>query len=213
MWWNQDFEIRLLEEIEGRLGNLLTPNQIANNLFRKLQGKRNMDPREKEAWNAKIGIDNESYIKFISSFSNDPSAILAQISAETKSLHVTLLKLNAGISEEDTCLLANAQWIRSNGDYEPIIITDDSDLLTSAHALSSFFGISLGFLSSFEVLRLTEIKEPFPKCCKYLELSGNDNFAGLEYSWSQKELKTSIVNTLKKGKITYHPNNRIMNLK
>jgi hypothetical protein len=83
-------------------------------------------------------------------------------------------------------------------------LSDDSDLLASAHVLASFFGISFGCFSSFEALRLAEVNEHFDECCGYLELpSKYDDFSK---KWSNADLEKCVSEVLKKGKLSCHIN-------
>jgi hypothetical protein len=131
-------------------------------------------------------------------------ATLADIETETKSLRQVLQKLDAGISTVDTSLLANARWIRSRIHYEPFILTDDGDLLASGHVLASFFGISLGCLSSFEAIRLTDLDEHLEKCCNHFNLEGN--YKTLSPNWTRPDLEKRVSEVLRKGKLSCHIN-------
>jgi hypothetical protein len=210
MWINLDIDISKLEEIETKIGKFLATNLVASNILDKLNGKRKMNWQELLVWKTKLSIDNEAYREFVERFSGDWGATITEIETETESLLQVFQKLDAGISKVDASLLANARWIRSKSHYEPLILTDDSDLLASGHVLASFFGISLGCLSSFEALRLTRTDEPLSNCCKYFKIEGD--FAGLDRSWSKKDLEINISKVLKKGKLACHFSKRILSL-
>jgi hypothetical protein len=209
MWINLDLDVSILETIEKKIGKLLTPNLVESSLSEKL-GRKKLDSMTLIAWKKKLAIDNSAYHEFIQEFSEDWGASLAEIDTDTEFLLPIAKKLCEGISKVDVSLLANARWIRSRSEYEPLILSDDSDLLASTHALSSFFGISLGCLSAFEMLRLIKEEEPITKCCNYFDI--NEGFAGLDQVWSQSALEKSIGKFLKKGKIGCHVNKRIMQL-
>jgi hypothetical protein len=206
MWINLDIDIAYLEKIQERLGKIFATNLVASSLLDKLTRKRNVGSRELVAWKTKIAIDNQLYIDFLTKSSRDSNKTIDLIENETKSLLEVLHKLDQGASHDDANLLANARWIRLNTQYEPLIVSDDSDLLTCAHVLSSFFGLTLGLLSSFEILRLTELDEPFNRCCSYFGLS--ENLISLENEWSQTELETEVSDALRKGKLACHPSPR-----
>jgi len=203
MWINLDIDIFYLEKIQEKFGKILATNRVSSKMLEKLGAKRRIGSRELVAWKTKISIDNQSYIDFLGRFSHDPNRTVELIDHETESLLEMLQKLDQGLSFDDANLLANARWIRLNTTYEPLIVTDDRNLLTCAHVFSSFFGLTLGFLSSFEILRLVELNEPFFKCCSYFNLS--DKLAGLEYTWSQSDLEMQISNALRKARLACHP--------
>jgi len=147
--------------------------------------------------------DNAAYLKVLNDFSGDIQDTIANIENETKLVLEILHTLSQGISFEDADLLANAMWIRLNTDFEPLVITDDRDLLFYGHLLSSFFGITLGFLSCFEVLRLLELDGPLIDYCQHYELP--EDLKDLYHNWSKLDLETAISDLLRKGKIACHP--------
>lgn len=205
MWIKRKIEIGKLEHIGSKIGVFLATDSVASNMQDELRKSRSLDWQELMAWNAKIALDNEIYHTFVKRFSGgDLNATLADIETETKSLRQVLQKLDAGISTVDTSLLANARWIRSRTHYEPFILTDDGDLLASGHVLASFFGISLGCLSSFEAIRLTDLDEHLEECCKHFNLEGN--YESLSHTWTQPDLEKCVSEVLRKGKLSCHIN-------
>lgn len=210
LWINLDLGLSKLEEIEKKMGKLLAPNLVESNLQGKLGKKLKIDSMSLMTWKKKLVMDNDAYHEFIKKISKDWGATLAEIDGDTEFLSAIVKKLDAGISRVDVSLLANARWIRSKSEYEPLIVTDDSDLLASAHAFSSFFGLSLGCLSVFELLRLTKVEEPLAKCCEYFNI--DKGVAGIDHAWSKTDLEKSITNVLKKGKLACHVNRKILGL-
>jgi len=206
MWIDLDLDVSHLEKIQQKLGKLLATNRVADKVLGKLKRKRVIDSRELVIWKTKIAIDNQTYIDFLQAFSQDSTQTIERITQETESLLQILQKLDQGTSFDDANLLANARWIRLNTKCEPLIISDDRDFLTCAHVISSFFGLTIGFLSSFELLRLVELDEPFMKCCSYFGLS--DKLLGVEDSWSKAALETEISKALRKARIACHPSPR-----
>jgi hypothetical protein len=211
MWIDLDIDILYLEKIQDKLSRIFATNRVASKMLKKLEGKRRIGSRELVAWKTKIAIDNQSYIDFLSSFSEDAGQTDELIEQETSAMLEMLKKIDPGVSSDDANLLASARWIRLNTKYEPLIVTDDSDLLTCAHILSSFFGLTLGFLSSFEILRLVELDEPFTKCCSYFGLS--DKLAGFEHEWPKSDLEDEISNALRKTRLACHPSPHAMGAK
>lgn len=207
---NLDIDICSLDQIEQKFGKILLPNVIAEKITKKVARKRNITSRELILWQKRISLDNQAYIELIENSSDDALSVLRIIENSTSALHGILQKLDQGISIEDVSLIANASWIRENTSYEPLIITDDSDLLASGHVLSSFFGISIGFLSSYEILRLVDLDAPFVKCCNYYGL--NISSTDLSHTWSKEELENHIAIVLQKGKLACHPNKRVLKL-
>ncbi len=192
------------------MGKVLAPNLVESNMQFKIRKNRKLDAMSTIAWKQKIALDNNAYVQFIKGISLDWEASLAEIDADTDFLLGLIKKIDAGVSKVDASLLANARWIRGRSPFEPLVLTDDGDLLSSAHMLSSFFGISLGFLSTFEALRLAKIESPLSECCRYFGIKGG--FGSLTNAWTKQALESSLSTFLKKGKITCHPNKRVMAL-
>ena len=197
-----DMEVAALTKLDEN-GKLLASNRVADSLFSKLRRMKRVLPRQAGFWRIRVKNDNIAYLEVLNDFSDDIHDTIASIEDEAKLVLDVLHKLNQGISFNDADLLANAQWIRLNTDFDPLVITEDRDLLTCGHLLSSFFGMTLGFLSCFEVLRLLELDGPLIDYCKHYELP--EDLKNLHHSWSKLELEKGISNLLRKGKIACHP--------
>lgn len=196
-----------LEKVEERLGTILTPDRIVNKVLKSIDSMRNIDPQDKIIWKEKVRKDHQEYLKILGKIPFDLPTILKIIEEDAKRMLEVLHKLDPGASLDDVALIANARYIRLNTDLEPLIITDDRDLLTCGHILSSCFGLTLSFLSNFEILRLVEPDENLIKqYCDYYTLKivlGN-----IEDAWSKRTLERTVSNMMKKAKIACHPNLR-----
>jgi len=199
--------VSFLEKVEERLGTILTPDRIVNKVLKSIDRMRNIDPQDKIIWKEKVRKDHQEYLKILGKIPFDLPTILKIIEEDAKRMLEVLHKLDPGASLDDVALIANARYIRLNTDLEPLIITDDRDLLTCGHILSSCFGLTLSFLSNFEILRLVEPDENLIKqYCDYYTLKivlGN-----IEDAWSKRTLERTVSNMMKKAKIACHPNLR-----
>lgn len=202
IWQLADFDVALMEKVEERLGKLLATDNLAEKALGNLKYKR-LSSKQLLIWKAKISSDNDAYHKILSEGSADSIATAKDIEEETGSILDILKKIDAGVSFDDVDLLANARWIRMNTRFEPLIITDDRDLLTCGHALSSFFGLTLGVLSAFEILRLSELHELIPKYCHYYKLRSNAQV--IDKKWSRNELEDELTEAMRKSKLACHP--------
>jgi hypothetical protein len=212
MWINQQLDILQLERMARKIGRFITPDPVYSSINDKIDLSTKLRGFQKGAWKTKLYIDHKAYTSFLAKFSGNPdwNSVLELIDQDTAELVEFLRIINAGTSVTDANLIANAQWIRSKSLYEPLILTDDEDLLTSAHVVSSFFGISLGCLSSYEALRLAKIDEPYRKCCQYYGIK--ESVRGIDQTWSRDDLEREISLLLKKGKLACHVNNYITGL-
>lgn len=195
-----------MEKIEEQLGKIILTNPIATSVLESIRKMRAISPRKFVVWKTWVTADNEAYLNILGESSYDILATIAEIENETKTILGVLRKLNQGASWNDVNLMANARWIRLNTKFEPLVISDDRDLLTCGHFLSSFFGLILGFLSSFEIFRLMELYEPLTKYCNHYTLS--EDLGNINNSWSKEALETEISSIMRKAKIACHPSFR-----
>ncbi len=202
MWIKLKIDVGALEQIGTKIGVFLATDMVSENIKSKLNRNRKLDTAALMAWKAKIDLDNDVYHAFLKKFSDGLNVALSEIETESETLTKVLKKLDSGISTTDINLLANAYWIRLKTHYEPFILSDDGDLLASAHMLASFFGISFGCISSFEAVRLAEISEHFDEFCSYLKLPGK--YGDLSKEWSHDKLEKCVSEVLRKGLLSCH---------
>lgn len=195
-----------METIEEELGKIIITNPIATEVLERIRTMRTLSSQQLMVWKTRVREDNEAYLNILRESSCDIPTTIAEIKNETKTVLEVLRKLNQGVSWSDVNLITNARWIRLNTKFEPVVISDDRDLLTCGQILSSFFGLILGFLSSFEILRLVELDEPFIKYCNYYTLS--EDLGSINNTWSKEALKTEISNVMREAKIACHPSLR-----
>ena len=188
------------------MGLILATNCTENRVLESIGRMRAITSEQAVVWKTRVREDNKAYLSIIGQFSHDISATIAEIDKETGLTLGVLQKLDPGGSWDDVNLIANARWIRGNAKLEPFIISDDRDLLTCGHILSSFFGLTLGFLSSFEILRLMELDEPFVRYCSHYSLS--KDLASITSTWSKEALEREICDVMRKSKIACHPSLR-----
>lgn len=191
-----------MEKAEERLGKLLVTDNLAKSVLESPKYKRLLS-EQLIVWKTKILDDNQAYHEILGEASADLVATTKEIEEETHFILKIFKKIDAGMSFDDVDLIANAKWIRTNTRFEPLTVTDDRDLLTCGHALSLFFGLNLGFLSAYEVLRLSELDELIPQYCRYYELKSN--VRAIEKTWSKVELQNEITEAMRKSKIACHP--------
>lgn len=201
-----DIDVSFLEYVERKLGRILATNRIESSMLDSMKRMARLSSSQLLVWKTKVKGDNDAYLQVLEESSEDVSETIGQIQNETKAMLDILQKLDAGASHDDADLITNSKWIRQNTRFEPLIITEDRDLLTCGHILTSFFGLTLGFLSCFELMRLLELEEPFLKYCKYYELG--EDFGCLDDEWLKETLETSVSNGLRKAKIGCHPSPR-----
>jgi hypothetical protein len=203
VWIRVGIDVKLLEEVEMKLGKILATNFVHDKVLDSMKKMAGLPSGQIMIWKTKIDLDNEAYLDVLRGHYMDVTAIIKYIEDETVAVLGVLKKLDAGASEDDVALIVNSKWVRQNTRFEPLIITDDRDLLTCGHILTSFFGLTIGFLSCFELLRLMEMDEPFSRYCKHYDLDPTYGF--IDDAWSKQELELRISSSLRKAKISCHP--------
>lgn len=201
-WIRLNIDVSCLEKVGEELGRILAPNRIESKVLESIRRMR-ISSQQSIVWKTRVKEDNKNYLNLLGQFTHDIPMTLFMIENETKTLLKLLNKLDEGASEDDVDLMSNAKWIRLNTTFEPMIITDDRDLLTCGHIISSFFGLTIGFLSGFEVFRLLNLDNAFIEYCKYYRLG--EDLDNASNSWSKEELELKISNVLKKARIACHP--------
>ena len=95
-------------------------------------------------------------------------------------------------------------YIRNNSTYEPILISDDLDINLHGNFLSSYFGITLFQLSSYEILRCFKNYNILPKYVKELEIE-NLNIYELNSKIKKKTYEPEIKKLFKKCLLSLNP--------
>ncbi|MEM2146096.1 MAG: hypothetical protein QW279_12095 [Candidatus Jordarchaeaceae archaeon] len=203
VWICADIDVTFLDEITIRLGKILAIDSVYDKVVDNINKMGKLSSSQRIVWQTRIKQDNKAYLDVLRSQSMNVAHIIDHIKEETATVLCVLQKLDAGASEDDVALIVNSKWLRQNTRFEPLIITDDRDLLTCGHIITSFFGLTIGFLSCFELLRLMEMNEAFDRYCKYYNLDPQYGF--IDDVWTKQELEQKVSSSLRKAKISCHP--------
>jgi hypothetical protein len=114
-----------------------------------------LSPPQAAIWRDALHIMKKRYIRQLTAGKNYISAD-AEISHIAKEMTTRIRSLSAKVDRQEIQLLAAATWLRKNSLVEPIVVSDDGDVLRACHLFASFFGLVISVLSSFEVLRLSK---------------------------------------------------------
>jgi hypothetical protein len=204
-WIFLNFDIKELEKVESSIGPVIATDTTFDSMFRKLPQKhRGLDSAQSLIWQTKFRQDNTKYRQILSKSSSDLEETLCSIEEECKHLLSVAHKIDAGVSRDDALLVINAKWIRLNTSFEPIVVSDDRDLLTTCHLISSCYGLTIGLLSVFEILRLMELSLALPVYCEYRELKSL-KLGVIDQRITKQELEEEISKLLRKATISCHP--------
>jgi hypothetical protein len=206
VWIRADIDVSFLEKVEKTIGKILVSNDVAEKVVNSIKRMPDLSPKQFIVWKTQVRRDNDAYLEILADSSNDLSEVSKQVKEETDMILGVLQKLDAGASKDDVEIIAISKWVRQNTLFEPLIVTEDRDLLTCGHIITSFFGLVLGFLSCFELMRLAGLNEPLARYCEYYEIESECK--PIESKWLKATLEAEISSSLKKAKIACHPSPR-----
>lgn len=201
-WICLDLDIAGIETVEQRLGSVIATNEIADSILRWL--RRPLSSELIIVWKQRVTSDNVRYLEMTQQYSLKKNQARADIKRYTKTLFGLLQTLDRGVSLTDVSLLANAQWIGLNTPFEPVVVTEDRDLLGFGHIVSSCLGLPLGFLSLFEVLRSTGMEHILPLYFRHCDIPLTTAIE-MRHPFSRGDLERDINALTRKTKIAFHP--------
>lgn len=199
-------DVSFLENAEKELGPIIATDRIKDMTIETIKRMHKLAPEDRIVWRTRLEGDNGKYGAILEDSAPDLGETLRSIAVISDRILAVLHKLDPGASVDDADLIANARWIRSKTDRETIVVSDDRDLLTCGHVISSFFGTLLGFLSTFEFLRLSGLTELLSQYCEYYSLQTGTG--PIEQVWSKEDLEASITSAMRKARLACHPNLR-----
>jgi len=148
-----DEGLRIVDGLHDKVGCLITTSSILDQL-EESELPRLEKPLD-AIWRSSLDQIRDRYFKMLS-MKGDLALALEEIRLLAQAISDNISSLNSKLDGTDIELLATAIWIRRHLTMEPIIISDDRDLLRAGHLFASFFGLVPSVLSSFELLRLAK---------------------------------------------------------
>jgi len=201
-WIGLGLDVSDMELIEKKFGAIIATNEIADNILKWL--RRTLSSPYIIVWSKTIKSDNDKYLKLVQKYSPEITQTFSSIKSDTKNLLKLLHTFDKGASFTDVSLLANARWIGLNTPFEPVIVTEDRDLLGFGHIISSYLGLPFSFLSLFEILRTTDMQHTLPSYFQYCKIPLKTAIE-IGQHFSPKDLERDINALVRKTKIAFHP--------
>lgn len=162
-----DLGLQLHDILIDRVAQIVTTDFIIGKLEPQLESlKAPLDA----IWRDNLNKIRSKYFEMLSTGGNLENA-LGDVSVIAAEISKVITRFNTKIDREETELLAAATWLRRNLSIEPVLVSDDRDVLSACHLFSSFFGLVISVLSSFELLRLVGDNSLVEAHCAHFSLT------------------------------------------
>lgn len=204
IWIRKDLNEKEFDNIEDQFGFILTTNSVTEELLSLIAGSRGLEPLQKEIWSNRVKSCNKSLENVLSVSGLETNEIFRSISDDAVRLLRVIKGINPRVDIQDAEVLATAAWIRAKTDYEPLILSDDKDLLCSSHMISSFFGLCLTILSGYELLRLCKIDSALGDYCDHFTMDP-PAYTDLIHVSSNTRMQDQIWKLMGRTKVSLHP--------
>ena len=162
---NVDSGLEIMEFVGNNLAVILTTDTIANRLEPRLN---TMGKPLDAIWREKLWTITTNYHRML--LEKGESNALEEINVIRSTISECVTAFNPKVDKMELELFAAAIWLRKRLEVEPILVSDDGDVLRACHLLSSFFGLTLSVLSSFELLRLAGNDSHVEAVCNHFSI-------------------------------------------
>jgi hypothetical protein len=200
-------DLKLLDEIELSLGNFILDNISYLNIYKIIQKRESLF--ERMTLKANFLRYNDFYNDIMTEICtkkriSSQKLLDKELENKTERIHKKILFYNNAISKYDSHLITISNYIRNNSNFEPIIITDDSDLTLHGQIISSLYGLSLPFLSIYEILKICNKNIHMKQYCKYKTIEENLEI-NIDDIITKEEIFNKIVPLINRSLISLHP--------
>ena len=196
----QDVDVSSLDFIEDSVAPIIVVDTTYDGIRGKLDG---FDVMKKTVWGNALWVRSQRYENLLASGRRDKFDSLREVLSFRETLLPFVHKFNPGVSDDDATLMAAAYWIRMRTKTEPVIVAEDTDILISCHLISSYFGMSLGILSVFELMRLANFEDYVAAYCAHT----GTPMPRLTYpnAVSRGDISAEIARLLGSASLSVHP--------
>ena len=198
MAFRADSGLEIVEVVGNNLGTILTTDTIVNHLESQLRTvKKPLDA----IWREKLWTITSDYHQMLLKHADSDAPDEIEAIRRMVSGHVTAF--NPKVDRMELELFAAAIWLRRRLKVEPILVSDDGDVLRACHLLSSFFGLVLSVISSYELLRLAGNDSHVEALCSHYQITKPTCRLGVESK--SAELVEEVNRLARKGFLAIHP--------
>jgi hypothetical protein len=205
-----NLSLNILDNIEKNLGIFLLTNEEFENITKKTS--KYMSSINQILWNTSLSRYNQNYNNILIEISNNKKIkvelVYNIINELTMLIHKIIKQHCAGISIQDAKIYAISYYLRRNTNYEPIIVSDDSDINLHGNFISSYFGLALIELSIFELIRIYNEKELIENYAHYKKIDRLKIYE-MSHKLKKNQYEPEIKKLFSKGLLKTHP--KIMN--
>ena len=201
------FNLKILDEIESKIGSIIVSNTMYEKYIDVVKNHEN-SAIIRDIWRRYLQTYNYFFNLIIDKLEHNilylpRNTILKDINENNIDIRNIIKMYNSGISKFDSWLIALSHFIKINTNFDPIIISEDSDLLLHGNCISNFFGLCNSFLSIYEALKILNFGNSVEDYLKFRKINGQ------EYHYntiSKKGEFSELINELsKRNYIAYHP--------
>ncbi|MHA1336849.1 MAG: hypothetical protein ACTSPW_14115 [Promethearchaeota archaeon] len=205
---DNQIDISYLDKIEKQIGKICLGPEMYDKILKDIIKKRIKSVFIRDIWKKNLCKYNEYYFKIIENISKNHSLFNDQIKKDIEELEKMLYRViksfNNGFSKYDAKIMAYAFFIKKYSNYEPIIVSDDGDILVHANIISSYFGKTFIFLSIFELLRILNCKEIILKYIKNKDID-DLQLLNMEQIPKRSKYQTDLIKLCNKTLLSSHP--------
>jgi len=204
---NNDIDLSILDKIDENIGTIVL-SDIMYDFFNNIIKDNVHNVIQRDLWTRYLNKYNLYYYLILDMLEKQVrklpiQTIINEIDENNKIIRNIIKTYNSGISQYDSHLISFSHYLRKYTHFEPIIISEDSDILKDGNIICSYFGISHGFLSVYELVRILENKQDIEKYLSYKKIA--DEPINLFDVFKTQDLHRCVENLCKKGLLTYHP--------
>jgi hypothetical protein len=200
---HQNLDVTDLETIEDSIAPIVISDSVYTSMIKKLAP---LDIVVRTGWTTALWIRRQRLENLLALERRDPFKSLDEIKVLCSEILPIIHQFSPAVSETDGSLIAAAYWIRARTRIEPVLVTEDRGMLFACHLVSSYFGIALGVLSIFELMRLAGNEDYVAAYCEHYDT----NPPRLTYPLAASRGKVSeeIGRLLSDAKLSTHPHIR-----
>jgi len=206
--FDNECDLGLLKRIEKNIGIFILSDTMYITFYDKIISNKVHSVFQRDLWEKDLNKYISNYYSILTIINHNSGISIDRIKNDINEINIIIRKIiksfNAGISKNDTYLIALSYYIRKYTCFEPIILSDDSDLLIHGQFISIYFGISYIFLSIYELLKLLNEEEILIEYMKNRGITKHSSINVLDEP-KKNEFEQNIFDCCQKNLISFHP--------
>lgn len=201
-----NINLNLLDEIENDIGKFAINDQFYKNLNKYI--KQSQNAINHILWKSNLTKYYDKFYQILGYISSNNNITINSIQQDilyyTKIIYKIIKQFNNGVSIYDASLYGFARYIRTESQFEPMIISDDLDINLHGNFISSYFGLNLIQVSSYEILRMFNSYNIISDYLKELDLE-ELNIYNISDSLKKRDYEPDIKKLFSKSMLSLNP--------